>query len=207
MSDRTCIEIDCSDPVYSNDRCVKHRSRWYYAANAERIRERRKAAREGTQRDRILAEKARYREARREELAAKSRDRYQADPEHAGAAGRTPRARAAHAERKRQNRSRYTEIEQERRVRKLALPVDDGISTAALAERDGSGCTYCGVGLIFARAAQGTYEPTKATIDHITPISRGGAHVWANVCLACWRCNLSKGNKLLSEWTRRPVPS
>ncbi len=204
MAQRICIEDDCDKPLHSNERCLTHWSRWYYAENAERIRERRRLARQGSQRERILAEKAAYRARNRDELAAKQRAYYHADPGRAGAATKTPKARAAHAARKRDSRARYTEIEQERRARKLSLAIEAGISIEALAARDGRACAYCACDLTFDRAERGQYIASKATVDHVIPISRGGAHVWGNVCLACWRCNLSKGNRLLTEWVRRP---
>lgn len=50
-------------------------------------------------------------------------------------------------------------------------------------------CSYC-------------KEDIEGTVhfDHIVPISRGGKHVRENLCVACERCNLSKGSKLLTEW-------
>lgn len=52
-------------------------------------------------------------------------------------------------------------------------------------------CAYCLV------------APGK-TMDHVLPLSRGGVHAPHNVVPACKRCNCSKHNKLLSEWTSRP---
>ncbi len=43
----------------------------------------------------------------------------------------------------------------------------------------------------------------KPTIDHVIPISRGGAHAPGNLVAACPRCNSQKHNKLLSEWSGR----
>lgn len=43
----------------------------------------------------------------------------------------------------------------------------------------------------------------KPTIDHVTPISRGGAHAPGNLVAACQHCNSQKHNKLLSEWNGR----
>jgi 5-methylcytosine-specific restriction endonuclease McrA len=50
-------------------------------------------------------------------------------------------------------------------------------------------CTYC------QKKIDGMFH-----IDHIVPVSRGGKHVRENLCVACKRCNLSKGPKLLTEW-------
>ena len=205
VSDRTCSAEECERPVHSRQMCTMHWSRWYYAQNGDRIRAKRAADRQGAQRDRILAEKARYRAESRAKLAEKQRAYYHADPERASASSKTPKARAAHSARKRANRARYTEIENERRARMLSLEVEAGISIEALVARDGDACSYCRCTLSFDRAARGKFVPHKATIDHVIPISRGGAHVWANVVLACWRCNMSKGNRLLTEWVRRPL--
>lgn len=50
-------------------------------------------------------------------------------------------------------------------------------------------CAYCSTPL------HGKYH-----VDHIVPLSRGGTDYAENLTLTCPRCNLSKGDKLLSEW-------
>lgn len=50
-------------------------------------------------------------------------------------------------------------------------------------------CAYCGVQL-----------GNKYHVDHIIPLSRGGSNDFDNLALACPRCNMSKGDKLISEW-------
>ena len=52
-------------------------------------------------------------------------------------------------------------------------------------------CAYCSTPL------HGKYH-----VDHIVPLSRGGTDYAENLTLTCPRCNLSKGDKLLSEWKR-----
>jgi 5-methylcytosine-specific restriction endonuclease McrA len=48
-------------------------------------------------------------------------------------------------------------------------------------------CAYCG---------------SWAThLDHVEPLSRGGADVESNMVPACAPCNLSKGAKTLAEWS------
>jgi 5-methylcytosine-specific restriction endonuclease McrA len=51
-------------------------------------------------------------------------------------------------------------------------------------------CAWCGC------------EINKDTrhIDHITPISKGGAHTESNLVAACVDCNKAKGSKLLFQW-------
>lgn len=41
--------------------------------------------------------------------------------------------------------------------------------------------------------------PTYPTVDHITPLSKGGSHVQGNVALACMRCNRTKHAKVARE--------
>ncbi len=40
-------------------------------------------------------------------------------------------------------------------------------------------------------------------IDHRIPLSRGGSNGAGNIVIACPSCNLSKSNKLPSEWIGR----
>lgn len=54
-------------------------------------------------------------------------------------------------------------------------------------------CMYCGCELT-------RHIPRSVHIDHIIPISRGGSNWPNNLALACQSCNLSKADKLLSEW-------
>ncbi|HZB97423.1 MAG TPA: HNH endonuclease, partial [Candidatus Sulfotelmatobacter sp.] len=56
--------------------------------------------------------------------------------------------------------------------------------------RDDHTCQYCG--------HQGA--ATELTVDHVVPISRGGAPAkWENVVIACKRCNWRKANRLPHE--------
>lgn len=48
-------------------------------------------------------------------------------------------------------------------------------------------CAYCGA------------TDKKLTTDHVTPLSRGGAHSTENVVPACGSCNSRKGKRTLSE--------
>jgi 5-methylcytosine-specific restriction endonuclease McrA len=55
----------------------------------------------------------------------------------------------------------------------------------AVFARDNHRCQYCA-------------GPAES-IDHVTPKSRGGQHIWENVVAACRRCNLRKAAALLDE--------
>jgi 5-methylcytosine-specific restriction endonuclease McrA len=53
-------------------------------------------------------------------------------------------------------------------------------------------CPYC----------EEIFKPLEMHVDHILALNRGGAHSAENVTLACKKCNLSKGDKILNtEWT------
>ena len=43
-------------------------------------------------------------------------------------------------------------------------------------------------------------HPRAATIDHIVPLSRGGADVIVNMQLACLECNQKKGDMTMEEY-------
>lgn len=56
-------------------------------------------------------------------------------------------------------------------------------------ERDNYTCQYCGK------------RGVKLECDHVIPVSRGGLHNDENLVTACLKCNRSKSDKLLSEWS------
>ena len=57
-------------------------------------------------------------------------------------------------------------------------------------------CAYCG---------NPFRSGTEKSLDHVVPLARGGRHTLANVCVACKRCNASKGAKTVAEWRARPA--
>jgi len=56
-------------------------------------------------------------------------------------------------------------------------------------ERDENTCQYC----------RKKYERSGLTLDHVIPRSRGGTSTWTNIVLACIKCNMRKGDRLLTE--------
>ncbi|MBN2710941.1 MAG: HNH endonuclease [Planctomycetes bacterium] len=58
-----------------------------------------------------------------------------------------------------------------------------------LIRRDDNTCQYCGK----------QHAPDGMTIDHVTPLSRGGPTDWENCVLACHRCNGRKANRTPAE--------
>lgn len=93
-----------------------------------------------------------------------------------------------------------TEAVHARRVRMLDGRYVRGITWKALRERDGDQCCYCGIVMDFDRIPGLRYNPKRASIEHLTPVSAGGAHDWDNVVLACHRCNLRRNRMPLDQW-------
>ncbi len=69
-----------------------------------------------------------------------------------------------------------------------------GLSRERLFLRDRHICAYCGH----------MFDDAHLTVEHITPVSRGGKHNWMNVVTACRGCNHRKGNRTPEE-ARMPL--
>ncbi len=63
------------------------------------------------------------------------------------------------------------------------------LNNRALFRRDQHMCLYCGKEL----------HRSQLTRDHVLPVSRGGANLWANCVTACRRCNNRKGSRTPEE--------
>jgi 5-methylcytosine-specific restriction endonuclease McrA len=80
-----------------------------------------------------------------------------------------------------------------RRVRRL-LPAEQKRAIKLAAMRDcGRRCVYCAASLDYAHA----------TLDHVYPLAKGGAHAPGNVVAACPSCNRLKADMLPSEFFMR----
>lgn len=76
-----------------------------------------------------------------------------------------------------------------RRARKKGARTGEAITLEAIRERDKNRCGICG-GKVNGRPWP---HPLSASLDHIVPLSQGGAHDLLNVQLAHLRCNVAKG--------------
>lgn len=68
-----------------------------------------------------------------------------------------------------------------------------GMSAAQIAGRDGNTCKLC---LTEIDMTIPYPDPRCATVDHIIPWSLGGTHAPVNLQLACFGCNIRKGNRI-----------
>jgi 5-methylcytosine-specific restriction endonuclease McrA len=59
-------------------------------------------------------------------------------------------------------------------------------------DRDGWKCQICGTKT--PKALRGTYKPNAPELDHIVPISKGGAHHPSNCQTSCRSCNARKSD-------------
>lgn len=76
-------------------------------------------------------------------------------------------------------------------VRVWRARVDEGHRCRGiLGVRQGWRCHWCGRAL---QQAVPETHPDRATLDHLTPVSQGGATDLANLVLACFRCNQRRG--------------
>lgn len=64
-------------------------------------------------------------------------------------------------------------------------------------ERDRWTCKLCGVKT--PKARRGTLAANAPEMDHIVPISKGGAHAYLNVQCACRACNQAKSDRTLGQ--------
>jgi 5-methylcytosine-specific restriction endonuclease McrA len=70
---------------------------------------------------------------------------------------------------------------------------NDGSITADSIMRlfaDAKACCYCGKDM----------RSVEKSMDHVVPLSRGGAHALSNVVIACKPCNFEKGTRTQGEW-------
>lgn len=90
------------------------------------------------------------------------------------------------------NPERRKATNQRRRARKLAAPTFEvtGRDWKRAMARTGGCCFYCG-------------ERKRLTVDHVLPLSQGGAHSVGNIVPACMSCNCSKRERTVMEWRMR----
>lgn len=71
------------------------------------------------------------------------------------------------------------------------------IKNTMIANSPGIQCHYCGKGL----------NRGSLTVDHVVPLSAGGAYGLSNIVPACCRCNGSKGSKSYGEFVKKIDPN
>lgn len=77
-----------------------------------------------------------------------------------------------------------------RSARKYGAEVDSTVTVDDVIALHGSACYICGVETDPAAPPRSRF---KAELEHVIPLSRGGAHNLANLRCACHPCNVLKG--------------
>lgn len=202
-----CVVAGCKEKHSARGYCKKHWARW--KRHGDPLVNKLPKLGLGRNPVAIAAAKARYREKHREELREKNR---QYSKEHQAQSAEWKRRdkeknRALYAAKWREyyekNKSHFQQYQREwnqadpekrrgyvRKRRAILKGCSASLSTAAwkaIKELHGNKCAYCG-------------SSGKVEMDHIVPISRGGAHHESNVVPCCRSCNASKGDRPLEEW-------
>lgn len=90
------------------------------------------------------------------------------------------------------NARRRVKLKRKARMRTAEAEAVDPIQVF---ERDGWCCYMCGIST--PRELRGTLAPNAPELEHIIPLSKGGAHSYGNTACACRACNARKSDKLL----------
>ena len=72
---------------------------------------------------------------------------------------------------------------------------DEGITLKKVRAKYHDVCQICGLMVDDTAIVNGHIKRLYPTIDHIIPLSKGGAHTWENVRLAHMSCNAGKRDK------------
>ena len=114
------------------------------------------------------------------------------------------RRRAWDRERYRRDRDKRlpiaTENAKARRAKMLAGEYDKNVTRESLRERDGDECFYCGSVMDFRKVGHGEHPKGQATIEHLVRVADGGSHTFDNTVLACFHCNIGRGQRDWTEW-------
>lgn len=102
-----------------------------------------------------------------------------------------------------QKRADNKKRELRRRIKIENQMVDRDISLERLYQRDGGICYLCGNVCDWndKKTVDGTIicGDNYPSIEHVIPLSKNGKHSWANVRLACRKCNTYKGDRLIAD--------
>lgn len=61
----------------------------------------------------------------------------------------------------------------------------------------GGKCPHCGCFMIITKDPKYSIHPNKATLDHITPLSKVLVHKKFGLQIMCYKCNNEKGDKII----------
>lgn len=168
----------------ANREMILDRCKQYVSKNKDKVRELQRKNYIANKQKRNATSKAYY-ESHKEHLSKWQREYEKANWSKVLARGR---------EWKRRNPIKVLAYVNRRRARKHNATIGDAkeIQTHIVKLRTSPDtvCHYCAAPLF----------GMKMHIDHVTPLSRNGAHSVDNLVAACPKCNYDKGTKLVEEW-------
>ena len=82
------------------------------------------------------------------------------------------------------------------RARWAQLQINESFLRAQLASQGALVCHYCRTAPLVMSHWKEKPPPNVATVDHVTPSSRGGSNDPSNLVVSCGPCNWSKGDKM-----------
>lgn len=196
------------DRYYENRRkdpaANRERDRAHYEANKERIRKQ-ASKRYKANIEHIRKRNRAYRQANREKIQRQSRAYYENNKARILEYSRTYSRewRTANPEREREQRSRWRANNPDKVGKAAARRAQvelEGNATPKLIEAKWEAgdktCILCGQPIDDSLPPR---HPASHTIEHLTPIARGGRHDLDNIDFAHWRCNSQKQDKTLEE--------
>ena len=168
--------------------------RWYYKNQSRSSETGKKWRKENPERALLLSLK--WNREHKEKMQEINRAYYARNKERKAAEKRA--YRAAHPERENETKRRWyknnpdvarvAQMRKRLRRRKLEVGTVTSSAIAKLVMLQKGKCYWC----------HGPYG--KFHVDHVWPLSKGGAHNDGNIVLSCVKCNLSKRDKLPSEF-------
>lgn len=170
--------------VYCKD-CIKNDSREYNERNKKQCKERLQKWREENP-EKVKEQNRRWREENPDKEFEKQKRYRETHEEQLYLKGKKYRE---------EHRDYFYNKARERKLSQKAL--SDGTVTLEaeqfIYDEQNGKCAYCGCDL----------NESGKHLDHIIPLSKGGLHTINNVHWTCPTCNLSKGDKLESEWLKK----
>lgn len=170
--------------------------REYRAQNKEQIKQREREYRKRNQ-DRIREREARYKAKNAETLSEKRKAHYAANREamiQRSKAYRLQHPETVKAYDKQYARDNPDKIHAKGAKRRAVFrnAYVEPISREKVYERDNGICGLCGEKIELRYTAP---HPKSLSLDHIVPLTKGGAHIYENVQIAHYGCNSRKGNR------------
>lgn len=97
------------------------------------------------------------------------------------------------------NMRRHSSELHARRMEIITAPTADKINWIVVGDRYGWKCGMCSCEVL--KEHRGKRRFTTPEIDHVIPLSKGGAHTYANIQLLCFPCNRSKMARIIPGLT------